>query len=261
MSRLRGIIVDVDGTVVRGNQEIEGAADAIARLRSQGYDLLFVSNNPTKPPADYVDRLGAHGIDVDPSKVLTAGTITADYLAETYPDATHFVFGTSGFTALLDDRGIDQTDDPDAADVVVASFDEAFDYDDLRTALWAYENGAPPLIGTDPDVAIPTEDRPLPGSGAVLRAVAGVAEREPTVVAGKPSEIARRAALDRLGYDPGAVLVVGDRPSTDIALAGDTEMKSALVLSGITDREDANDASVQPDVVLNSLAELPEWLE
>lgn len=261
MTALRGLIVDVDGTVVRGQQAIDGAPEAIARLRDRGYDLLFVSNNPTKPPEDYVTRLGAHGIEVTPDQVITAGTVTADYLAETYPDQTHLVFGAPGFRELLAERGINYTDVPDAADVVVASHDEAFDYDDLRTALWAYENADPPLIGTDPDVAIPTETRPDPGSGAIIRAIAGVAEKEPTLVTGKPSEIARQAALDRLGCAPGECLVVGDRLMTDVALAEGTEMRGALVLSGIADQQTIAETPIEPDAVLSGLAELPEWLE
>lgn len=261
MSALRGLIVDVDGTLVRGDTVVDGAVDAIDRLRSRGIDCLFLSNNPTESQAAYADRLRSLGFEVDPDAVLTAASITAEWLADEYPNAPHLVFGSDGLRTELDAHGITMTDNPDEAAVVVASYDESFDYGGLRTALWAFTEGSPALIGTDPDIAIPTDDRPIPGSGAVLRAVAGIAERDPDVVAGKPSAIARRAALDRIGHAAADCLVVGDRLNTDIALGAGTELRTALVLSGITDRDDLAAAEIDPDLVLDSIADLPDRID
>lgn len=257
---IRGAVVDVDGTVLRGDAVCPGAREGLAALRAADVPVLFCSNNPSKRPAAYVERFAAHDLSVDPDRVLTSATVTAAYLAREHPTETHFVVGSDPLRATLADRDLELADDPDEADVVVGSWDDGFDYDDLERSLWALSE-ADAFYGTDPDRVVPTEDRPMPGSGAVVGAMAGVADRDPDAVLGKPHPFARRLALSQLGTDPGDTLVVGDRLDTDVALAADG-MRSALVLTGIGDREavDAATPDDRPDHVLDTLADVAALL-
>ncbi|WP_049983475.1 HAD-IIA family hydrolase [Halorubrum sp. BV1] len=255
-----GAVLDVDGTVVRGDDPIGGAPAGYERLRSAGIETLFVSNNPTKTPAAYVDRLGAAGYAIDAEQVFTAGTVTTRYLREHHGADDLLCIGDPGLLSQFADAGLTTTDDPAAADALVASVDREFDYDDLCTALWTLERGVP-FVGTDPDVVIPAPDRDIPGSGAVINAIAGVAEREPDVVLGKPSDPAIEMVRERLPYPPEECLVVGDRLNTDIALGERAGMTTALVLSGITNEADVADAAVSPDYVLDDLGEIDRVLD
>src|SRR5699024_2567750 len=119
-----------------------------------------------------------------------------------------FLVGSSGLRAMLENAGIALTDEPEACDVLVASYDRSFDYDDMTAGLWALDTGAA-FVGTDPDITIPIGDGRVPGSGAIINAIAGVAEREPDIVLGKPSRKALDAALAVLD-GPKECLVVGD---------------------------------------------------
>lgn len=244
-------IVDLDGTVYRGATLLPGAREGIAALRDAGVRVLFFSNNPTLTPAAYATRLTDLGIDAEASDVLTSGTVTADYLRDTYPDAAVYVVGEEGLRRQLSDTTL--VDDPDAAEVVVGSIDRAFTYDRLASAYRALD-GAIAFVGTDPDRTIPTGDgETLPGSGAILSAIATAAERDPTIL-GKPSRRAAEAALDVLGVAPGRCLVVGDRLDTDVAMAGRAGMRSALVLTGAHGEADIDRYEDTPDYVLESLA-------
>ncbi len=251
---IRGVVLDVDGTVFRGDRLCSGAGEGLAALREADVSVLYCSNNPSKRPSQYVERFARRDLSVDADRVLTSASVTAAYLAREHPDASHFVVGTDALGETLRDRGLDLTDDVDAADVVVGSWDRGFDYEALERSLWALET-ADAFYGTDPDRIVPTDDRPMPGSGAVVRAMAGVADRDPDAVLGKPHPFTRRLALDRLGTAPEETLVVGDRLDTDVALAGDG-MRSALVLSGIAAEADLHDAEHRPDHVLESLADV-----
>ncbi|SFH74513.1 4-nitrophenyl phosphatase [Halorubrum aquaticum] len=255
-----GAVLDVDGTVVRGNDPIPGAPSGYRRLREAGIETLFVSNNPTKAPSAYVDRLGAAGYDATAADVVTAGSVTTAYLREHHPDDDLLCLGAPGLLEQFADAGLSTTDDVDAADALVASIDRSFDYDDLCTALWALDRGIP-FIGTDPDVVIPAAERDVPGSGAVIRAVAAVAERDPDVVLGKPSDPAIEAVRERLPYPPEECLVVGDRLDTDIELGARAGMTTALVLSGVTDEADLAESDVEPDHVLDHLGEIDRVLD
>ncbi|MUW13760.1 HAD-IIA family hydrolase [Halorubrum sp. CBA1125] len=254
-----GAVLDVDGTVVRGNDPIPGAPAGYRRLRDAGVETLFVSNNPTKAPPAYVDRLGAAGYDVDAEQVFTAGTVTVRYLHEHHAADDLFCIAEPGLLDQIAAAGLATTDDVDAADALVASLDRSFDYDDLCDALWTLDRGVP-FVGTDPDVVIPASDRDLPGSGAVINAIAGVVGRDPDAVLGKPSDLAIEMVRERLPYPPETCLVVGDRLDTDIALGERAGMTTALVRSGVTDDADVEAAGITPDYVLDDLGDVDRIL-
>ena len=116
-------------------------------------------------------------------------------------------------------------------------------------------------MASDPDRTIPAPDRPVPGSGAIVAALAEAANRAPDATLGKPGETAARAVESRVAGRNGEVLVVGDRLDTDIALGDNAGMATALVLSGIATRADAASSPVAPDHVLDSVADLPALLD
>lgn len=260
MSAYRGAILDVDGTIVLGDQTISGAAAAVDDLRDAGLELLLFSNNPTKRQDHYADRLGSHGIEIDPSSFLTAATVTADYLVDRHADDDLLVIGEPGLRDLLRERDLALGAGPEDADVVVASIDRKFDYDRLTDALRALGDEDVRFLGTDPDVTIPTDEHLVPGSGAIIGAISSATGRDPERVLGKPADTAIEAALDRLDLPAESVLVVGDRLDTDIALGERAGMTTALVLSGVTDRADVDASDVQPDHVLESVADVNELL-
>ncbi|ELZ71719.1 putative sugar phosphatase [Haloferax prahovense DSM 18310] len=251
----QGVVFDVDGTVVRGDEAIPGALDGLAAVDAAGLDRLFVSNNPTKAPVAYEARLRRAGIDATADEVVTSGTTTTVYLADRHPGARTFCIGEAGFRDQLRDAGLELVRAGDDPEVVVVAIDREFDYDDLRDANSALRSGAA-FYGTDPDVIIPTADGDIPGSGAIINAVAGVAERDPDAILGKPSRVAQEYVLDKLGLPPEEVLIVGDRLDTDIAFGIDAGMGTALVRTGVTDDAVLAASEYDPDYVLDGLGDI-----
>lgn len=255
MTDYEAVILDVDGTVVRGGELVPDVIDGLLALEDAGVDRLLFSNNPTRGADHYGATLEPHGIDVDPASVLTSATVTAEYLASTHPNEAVFLVGSDRLAAILAEAGVDLTDDPEAADVVLGSYDTDFSYGTLWESLRALADDVP-FYGTDPDATIPIDDGQIPGSGAILAAMEAVAGREPDAILGKPSAVAATAATDRLETAPERTLVVGDRLNTDVALGARAGMETALVLTGVTERADLDDAPVRPDHVLESLADV-----
>ncbi|MFB6307990.1 MAG: HAD-IIA family hydrolase [Haloarculaceae archaeon] len=252
--RFEGAIVDLDGTVYRGDTLLDGAAAGIERLRAAGLEILFFSNNPTRTPAEYVDRLDEFGVDTSAASVLTSAVVTREYLLAEHPGASVYVVGEPGLTAQLD--GLAVTDDPAAADVLVGSIDRSLDYDQLTAALRAARTGIDAFVGTDPDRIVPdgpADEDVLPGSGAVVGAIAATVGRDPDAVLGKPAPMAVDLAFDRLAAPPERCLVIGDRLDTDIALGERAGATTALVRTGMHDDADVSGAAVAPDHVIDSL--------
>ena len=258
---MRGAVIDVDGTVVRGKTVIPGAIDAVSRLHEAGIDTLFVSNNPIETQEAYAERLRRLGFDVGFEDLLTAGSITATYLAAEHPAETIYVIGESGLETQLRGEGLVLTEDPERAAVLVASIDRAFSYDTLTESLVALSDEETLFVGTDPDVTIPVgENRLVPGSGAIVRAVAGVTGREPDRMMGKPSETTIDAVRTALGTSLDRCLVIGDRLDTDLAMGERADMTSVLVRTGVTDDRALARSSIEPDHVIDSIAEIDDVL-
>ena len=255
---LAGVVLDLDGTVYRAGEPIPGAVEAIDRLREAGYSVVFCSNTPTKTPAEYADLLSEMGVECGPDDVVPASTVTREYLRRHHPEEPTYLVGAPSLAAYFEAAGQELTDAPDAS-VFVASWDERFDYDEMQAALDCIGEDTT-FLGTDPDRTVPDEDGFMPGSGAIIAAVAGTVGRDPDRVLGKPSEEAARAVLDRLDLPAERCLVVGDRLDTDLAMGADLGMATALVATGVTDPAEVTHAPVEPDYVLDSLAELPDRL-
>jgi 4-nitrophenyl phosphatase len=252
---IRGAIVDLDGTVYRGGELIPGAAAGVCALRDAGVRVVFVSNNPARSPRGFAEKLRGMGVPAEPGEVVTSGTVTAEYLAAEHPDDRFFVVGEQGLVEQLLDADLALTDDTGAADALVASYDRGFEYGDLVDALRVLGRDDTRFFGTDPDRTIPSGDGGLvPGSGAIVGAIAHVVEREPDAVLGKPSEQAARAALDRVEVSASDCLVVGDRLDTDVAMGERAGATTVLVRTGVTDDRALDASAVEPDHVLDSLA-------
>ena len=139
--------------------------------------------------------------------------------------------------------------------MLVASWDDEFDYGDMLAGYRALEAGAT-FYGTDPDMLVPDDEGMIPGSGAIINAVGGVLGREPERLLGKPSAAARRAAIEALGVPAERCLVVGDRLDTDIELGERAGMTTVLVRTGVATDEDVEAGDIRPDYVVDSLADL-----
>ncbi|SFS06288.1 Haloacid Dehalogenase Superfamily Class (subfamily) IIA [Halomicrobium zhouii] len=258
---LRGAIVDLDGTVYTGETLVDGADDGVDDLRAAGVTPLFFSNNPTRTGDAFVERLVEMGVDARPGDACSAADVTAAYLREEHAGASVYLVGSDSLADVLRDEGVTLTGDPAGADVVLASWTEAFAYEHLQDALDGLDEETA-FLATDPDRTYPVDSGQfVPGTGAISGAMAAAAGREPDRVLGKPSPTALDYALERIGAPAEACLVVGDRLNTELAMGDRAGMTTALVLTGVCDRSDVETAAVEPDYVLDSLAAIRTVLD
>jgi HAD superfamily hydrolase (TIGR01450 family) len=258
---LRGAIVDLDGTVYRGGELLDGTREGIDAMQAAGLNLFFLSNNPIKNGEQYVQRLREMGLDVAAGAASSAGAVTTEYLIEYHSTDEIFLIGHEGLRDQFLAADLPVTDDPAAADVIVASWTPEFDFADMQDALDA-SDGDIVFYGTDPDRTFPLEKESLvPGSGAIIGSVAAAMGMEPEKILGKPSDVALQAALDRLQVDPSECLIVGDRLDTDLRMGTNAGMTTVLVLTGVSDREDIADSDVSPDYVIEHLGEIQTVLD
>jgi len=251
----RGYIFDLDGTVYLGEKVIPGAPQTIAELRERGCSVVFLSNKPLQPRQVYAEKLTRLGIPTSLDKVINSSLVLTQYLVREMAEATVFVIGE---TPLLDEMaaaGLALSDTPENIDVVVASFDRTFDYRKLNIGFQALRLGAR-FFATNGDRTCPVEGGEIPDAAAVIGALEGCSGRKVELVAGKPSSLIVEMALERLGLPADNCLMVGDRLETDILMGKKAGISTALVLSGVTRRDDLAHSSILPDYTLESIADI-----
>ena len=256
MNTPKGFIFDLDGTVYRGEQLIPGARAALEQLRRLAHPIVFVTNKPLAHRADYAAKLTRLGVPADPEDVIHSSLVLARTLCREFPDAAVFVIGEQPLLDELTSARIRLSEDPTEIDVVVASFDRTLTYRKLEIGFRALRRGAR-FWATNADAACPVSNGEIPDTGAVIGALEGCSRRKVERVVGKPSSRMVGVALERLRRSAKECVMVGDRIETDILMGQRAGMTTALVLSGVARREDLTDAPVQPDYVLESIAEVP----
>ncbi|MEN3010919.1 MAG: HAD-IIA family hydrolase [Candidatus Bipolaricaulaceae bacterium] len=252
-----GYLIDLDGTVYRGEAPVPHAGAALRVVRSRGRRLLFISNNPLYSRKDYAEKLSWLGIPTAERDVINSSFVLARHLAREAPGAKVFALGEPPLLEELRRAGLTLTEEPREIEYVVAAFDRTFDYRKLDIAFQALQRGAH-FYATNPDRTCPTEEGEIPDAAAVIAALEAASGRKVERVFGKPSAYMVEMALEVLGLPPQACALVGDRLETDIRMAKEHGLTAILVLTGVTRPEDLAHSPIQPDYVIPSIAELPE---
>lgn len=247
---LRGVILDLDGTVYLGDQQVPGAADFVSLLTELGLRCLFVTNRSNRKPEDVAAHLREYGIPCESGDVLTSSQAAVQYLEQ----GSAYVIGEEGLTSELEKGGFRITDQ--SPDYVIVSLDRQFSYDKLKTACTLISRGAK-FIATNPDKTLKVESGVNPGTGSIVAAVEAGSGVAPLVI-GKPEKLIMEMSLARLGLSAGDVIAVGDNVQTDIPAGARAGIKTVLLLTGITQRHEADSGPYKADWVLDGFTELTE---
>lgn len=251
------VFVDLDGTVWRGHEPIPGVERGLEAIRESGLPVVFITNNTGVRRQEFRSRMENAGLPSDLGPIVTAGWATARFLAEYHTDDSVFVMGGDALRRDIEDAGLDVVDSG-SANVVVAAHDEDITYGKLTTVLRAFGPDTT-LIAPNRDRVYPSEDGPVPGAGASVGAVEGMTGQDALVV-GKPETRLADVAAETVDVTTKNSLIVGDNLETDILMGERAGMTTALVLTGVSTRAAAESAPVQPDHVLDSLADVATLL-
>ena len=252
-----GYVFDLDGTLYLGDHLLPGAAETVAAIRKHGARVAFLTNKPLERPAAYAAKLRDLGIPAEAAEVVSSTDALLRYLREAAPGARILPIAEPLITELLHEAGfaVVPLDEPERADLVVVSWDRTFDYAKLLSAFRAVRHGAR-LVATNPDPFCPTPDGDLPDCAAMLAAIEASTGARAEAIVGKPSAHMAATLLERLALPADDTLLVGDRLLTDVRMAQEAGMVSALVLTGATGPDDMLRSPVTPDYVLAGIAEI-----
>ena len=255
-----GYVFDLDGTIYLGDELLPGVKRLIPKLRELGKRVIFLSNNPTKDPKMYAEKLGTLGLKTPASEIVNTVVTMTEWLLREHPEATVFPISEEPLKNALSKAGIGMSEDPEEIDIVIASYDRTFDYRKLQIAfdaIWFYERAM--LVTTNPDRYCPFPGgRGEPDAAAIVAAIEACTGTKCQVNVGKPDPIMLERVMDLIGLDAEECVMCGDRLYTEIQMAKGAGMPSAIVLSGETNESDLAGAPEEnlPDYVLQRIDRL-----
>lgn len=254
---IKSLIIDMDGVIWKADTPIGDLAATFNRIRERGIRFVFATNNGTKTSEQYVARLQKFDVDVEPWQVITSAQAAVYILAQKFmPGTKIFMVGEDGVRMALMEAGYEllSVENAPQAEAVVMGIDREITFQKMVEATLLVRRGIPFYV-TNPDKTFPTPRGEIPGAGAWYSTVVTASGVEP-VVAGKPFPFLMELSLEKLGTQREETLVVGDRLETDIAAGQAVGCPTAVVLSGVSTREQAENWNPPPTIIANSLSDL-----
>lgn len=249
--------IDLDGTIFLGNKLLPEADKVLTKLQQAGMKYYFLSNNSSRSKKDYVAKLRDLGIESREENFVLSTDGVIEFLTQNRVKNVYLV-GTESMKQAFVAAGLNA--DSDQPEYVVLGYDTEVTYEKLKQAA-IYLNQGADLLATHCDLVCPTPEGPIPDIGAMLALFEAATHKTPVRVFGKPHSGMVDHILTKNGLNRTDIVVIGDRLYTDMKLARNLGCDFVCVLSGETNREDIEPLEDVPDLIINSIAELQNYLE
>ncbi len=269
------IIFDMDGVLYRNSEPIPLAITTVNKLMKMGKKVAFLTNNSSKSPNSFTQKLRKMKLDIIPETVFTSATITAKCLQLLHSKAKVYLIGEEGLHDALSEANFSILNDnypqldkleliPDDiyADIVVTGWDTKLTYGKLRTAMMLILKGAI-FYGTNNDTSFPAPNTLWPGSGATIAYLSSALNQEPKQIFGKPEIEGIQTILHNYKISSSNAVLVGDRISTDILGGNRAGLTTILVETGINSSKDINKYSKEyhPTFCISQLSDIFKIIE
>ncbi len=255
--KLKALFLDMDGVIWSGKDPIGNLSDLFRKIETLGLIPLFGTNNASRTPDEYVNRLKGYEVNIQIDQVFSSALGAVYELKKRCPDKHKiYAIGSDDFKNFLRSNGFTLVES--GADAVLTSLDRDLTYQKLAAAMQNINNGAA-FFATNDDKTIPFGDHFEPGAGMIAAALQ-ICTGEKPYVFGKPNTVMIDMARKRFNLLPEEVLAVGDRYDTDIMGGINDHAQTALVLSGIETIDSIRERDPQPDIICSNLTELVDRL-
>jgi len=254
---IKAFLIDMDGVLYVGERQIEGATETIDLLNERGYRYRFVTNATRRCRSTINERLKRLGFNIREELIFSAPLVTIRYIKSCNKEPICYLLSTGDVYRDFEDNDIILTDN-DPNFVVIGDAGEDFTYLKLNKVFRFVLNGAD-LVAMEKDRYWMGPDGLVMGAGPFVAAIEFATEKKATV-AGKPSEEFFRHALHDLGVKAEECAIIGDDLFSDVAGGKNLGIKGILVKTGKYRDELLKKSDIKPDMILNSISQLREYI-
>jgi len=254
MKTIKGFLIDLDGVVYIEDQTIPGAVETVNWLRQQGFAIRFLTNTTMSSRESLVAKLLRFGVQAASGEMFSTAVVAAKWLADKGVSRVQLLLTED---AQKDFAGFEITDSQPEV-VVVGDLGSAFTFDVLNSAFLAVKAGAQ-LVALQKGRYWLTKSGLAIDAGAFVAALEYATETQAELI-GKPNRAYFEMALADIGLDLAQVAMIGDDIHMDIIGAQAVGMPTILVRTGKYAFDVQKPPPVQPDRVIDSIADLPGLL-
>ncbi|MEG1066348.1 MAG: HAD-IIA family hydrolase [Erysipelotrichaceae bacterium] len=250
---MKTYLIDLDGTMYRGNDNIEGASDFIEDLFNKNIPYLFLTNNATRTAKQNVEHMLNLGFKhIKEDDFFTSSMAAAKYIAKLNGGMNAYVIGEDGLKeALVKEHYTITNNTSITSDYVFVGLDSNATYIDYSKALQELLKGSL-LVATNNDRRLPKGDSFAIGNGAIVD-MFEYASEQTSIKIGKPYSPILDEALNYLNLTKDDVILIGDNLETDIALGYNNGVKTIFVTSGVHNESDIEKFKIYPDITVAAL--------
>jgi HAD superfamily hydrolase (TIGR01450 family) len=264
-----GVLFDIDGVLVTSWQAIPGAGEALRVLADNQIARSYLTNTTTRTRSQIAGLLTDAGMDVTADEVITAAVLTAEYVRDRYPGARCFLVNSGHIGEDMPGVDLVYASDvldtvPDRPDVILLG-GAGPEYDHVTLSrVYDWMAQGVPVVAMHRSTSWDTTDGLRIDTGMYLIGMEETSGRKATAV-GKPAPEGFLASANRLGVEPEEMYMIGDDLNNDVLAAQVVGMTGVLVRTGkfrqdTLDRWAADEFAMQPNHVIDSVADLPALL-
>ena len=257
LQQIKCFVLDMDGTIYSDEALYPFTPDFLACAKETGRRVMYFTNNSASNKKEYLERMARFGVSVAPEDLHVSIDVLVEFLRREHPDATIYPVCTPSMEQALLEGGCNLV--KDNADIVVLGFDTTLTFEKLDRAVHQLEAGALYYAAQTDIFHLGMHGHKMPDCGAIAALLESVTGLTPRAF-GKPAKEALAYIVRCAGVKESEIAVIGDLMYTDIATAAGTDAMSILVLTGETHREDLEKYTYQPDLVVESLADVTRML-
>ena len=283
LGRIDTFILESDGVIYAGDKLLENAKESIISLQNLDKTLLYYPNSSTRSQESFRQKLEKLGIMTEKNKIFTPSFITAEYLKKYHPQINKvYVVGKEGIKDELQLAGLEIAEGGDFEEhsnessnflrnfdakkeigAVVVSFDESFSFKKVMLSSLLLERKDCLFIATSNSPYLMVEGKKYPGVGPLIAAIGKISNRKPDVITCRPNSMMIDLLKESFPeIDLKRTCIVGDKLSTDMKFAQDSEILSMLTLSGVTLPQELETILTQNiDFVIHSFGRIHEILQ
>ncbi|MBI5051499.1 HAD-IIA family hydrolase [Candidatus Micrarchaeota archaeon] len=253
---IKVIILDLDGTVYKGNQILPYVKAAVENLLGRGKKVIYLTNASMKTREEIKEKLIQMGLySTKLGHIYSSGYGTARYIKCKFPHSTVYAITEGGLIQELEDQAIKISDGTEpSVDLVAVGIDSQLTYEKLKAGFRYIENGAK-FIASNADKKYPLEEENVPGAGSIVSALEYSTGVKPFVI-GKPSTYLLELISKELKVSKKEMLLIGDNLLTDILCAKKFGCKNIFILGGVHKKSDIKKLKIKPDKTIKNLGEL-----
>jgi 4-nitrophenyl phosphatase len=241
----------MDGVLYRGDEPMARLQEFFGFLRERQVGFMLATNNSTRTPRQYAEKIARMGVDISPAEVLHSGQATARVIARQYGRGTRVhVFGMPSLREAMQEEGLILADED--VQVVVGSMDREVTYEKVKRATLLIRGGGR-FYATNLDPTVPSPAGLLPGTGCMVAMLETASGVKPIAV-GKPEPTMFEVAMAQMDARRETTATIGDRVDTDMLGGRRAGLATICVLSGSSSREQAEAFGV--DYIFEDIADL-----